>query len=217
MDNPTVTKLEILYNESLKDVRELTDRLERLCTLIPGTSLDFSNNVTLQTRGIYDAIDRFDNTMRDLVAHAVMDFDDAIRTSTPKAVSCIVKAASLNATPSLEQSIKNSVDRQIQSLDEPIKRITESANGVCKKVEHLQKNILWESGNRIAIFLASVFFVTALGVYAGHCLEIRFPVYSQQDRLLINEGRLFESAWPRLSQDERDHLNQLFKGQVPRK
>jgi len=60
MENPTLTKLEILYNESLKDVRELTDRLERLSTVIPGNSLDFSNNVTLQARSIYDAIDHFE-------------------------------------------------------------------------------------------------------------------------------------------------------------
>jgi len=155
--------------------------------------------------------------MRDLVAHAVMDFDDAIRTSTPKAVSFIVKAASQNATPMLEQSIKNSVNQQIQSLDDPIKRITASSNVVCEKLDHLQKNILLELSNRIAIFLGSILLAAALGVYVGHCLEVRFPIYSEEDKQLINEARLFESAWPRLSQVERDHLNQLFKSQLSRK
>ena len=211
------TVLEALTAELLGDVGVLHDQVKYLRTILPTVGQEVSEKIELQTGNMLAAA----TALSAVLASMAKQVDAYAQAAATKAVESskvdIRKAAAEAAATSVSEAVGTEVRKVVSLVTDAAAELVRETASAQANIRSASKQVAWGWGRGVSVMfgasaLGALFLFVALHL-SGFINMKPLAGLSDADAKSLQNGRTIEKIWNRLSQQERNHIDELSKAQ----
>lgn len=202
------TKLDILYQDVLGDVKEVIDKAEAISRDIDAKVISAGSELEKQTGVMLAAVEE----LRKVLVDMTRQVDEYATEATRKAVEDGKREIQHAAAGIVRASVGGEVTRAISDVHTASRELLDQARLSKEDLKRAASQVSWSAWQRSGVVMVSSLLSAGalfLGLKASGQLVSPTPALSQAEARTFANGQALERIWNQLTPKEQQRINQL--------
>lgn len=205
------TKLDIMYQDALGDVKEILDRVDTLKADLPAAADSLAEKLNVQAGHYLIAAEKIAANTQVLVNESYRAVEQAAVTASEGAKLDIRQTASAAAADAVSQAVGSEIARVVGQVNNAANNLVTQTSSAKDEILGAARSMSWGFGRILAMVVAGGCISGLVTVMGMHYLQSRGQTAPDQETAKqIEAGRDFIQVIPQLDNATREKVTRLI-------